>query len=83
LEALNNVARHSGVNQAWVRLRFETGALELEVEDHGTGITMQPGKRGLGLVALRERAQLLNGALEFLRPPGGGTLVRLKVPVEN
>ncbi len=82
-EALNNVARHSGVSQAWVRLRFEAGALELEVEDHGTGITTHPEKRGLGLVALRERAQLLNGAVEFVRPPGGGTLVRLKVPVEN
>jgi signal transduction histidine kinase len=82
-EALNNVARHSGAKQAWVRLRFQTGALELEVEDHGTGIEVQPGKRGLGLVALRERAQLLNGAVEFLRPNEGGTLVRLKVPVEN
>jgi signal transduction histidine kinase len=82
-ESLNNVARHSGVTEAWVRLRFESGALELEVEDHGSGIAMQPGKHGLGLVALRERAQLLNGTVEFLRPHEGGTLVRLRVPVEN
>ena len=37
-EALNNVARHSGSRQAWVRLRFEPDALELEVEDHGKGL---------------------------------------------
>lgn len=82
-EALNNVARHSGAAEAWVRLRFQPQGLELEVEDHGKGITEQPGKRGLGLVALRERAELLNGSVEFLRPREGGTLVRLKVPVQN
>ncbi len=82
-EALNNVARHSGAMEAWVRLSFHSGALQLEVEDHGTGIAIQPEKRGLGLVALRERAQLLNGTVEFLRPPAGGTLVCLKVPPEN
>jgi len=31
---------------------------------------------------MRERAELLNGKLEFLDPPGGGTLVRLSVPKE-
>jgi len=82
-EALNNVARHSGAGEAWVRLRFQPGVLELEVEDHGTGIAISPGKRGLGLVALRERAELLNGAVELVRPREGGTLVRLKVPRGN
>ncbi len=41
-EALNNVARHSGAKQAWVRLRFQPGALELEIEDHGKGFTPRP-----------------------------------------
>src|SRR6185436_15371089 len=36
-EALNNVARHSGADRAWVRLKHEAGVLELEVEDHGKG----------------------------------------------
>ena len=55
-EALNNVARHSGSQQAWVRLRFEPDVLELEVEDHGKGFGGAPARRGLGLVAMRERA---------------------------
>ena len=37
-EALSNVARHSGTDRAWVRLRIDAGALELEVEDHGKGL---------------------------------------------
>jgi len=51
------------------------------VEDHGGGFHLN-GKRGIGLVAMRERAELLNGKLEFLHPPGGGTLVRLSIPKE-
>jgi len=82
-EALNNVARHSGAHGAWVRLRFLPNGLELEVEDHGRGFVSQPAKAGIGLVAMRERAELLGGKIEFLEPPEGGTLVRLKVPLEK
>jgi signal transduction histidine kinase len=82
-EALNNVARHSGAHGAWVRLRFLPNGLELEVEDHGKGFVSQPAKTGIGLVAMRERAELLGGKIEFLQPPEGGTLVRLKVPLEK
>jgi signal transduction histidine kinase len=80
-EALSNVARHSGVADAVVRLRFEAGRLVLEVEDHGRGLDAATARRGLGLVAMRERAALVGGTLEFLRPPHGGTLVRLMVPM--
>ena len=82
-EALNNVARHSGAHKAWVRLRFAEDMLELEVEDHGSGFAPQSVKKGIGLVAMRERAELLGGTLEFSRPPDGGTLLRLKVPVDK
>ena len=64
-----------------MRLRFREQSLELDVEDHGSGFQSN-GKRGIGLVAMRERAELLNGKLEFLHPHGGGTLVRLSVPKE-
>lgn len=80
-EALNNVARHSGAKQAWVRFRFTPSGLELEVEDHGKGFVPGHSRQGLGLVAMRERAELLDGTLSF-RPPssGSGTLVCLEVP---
>jgi signal transduction histidine kinase len=79
-EALNNVARHSGARQAWVRLRFEPEALQLEVEDHGTGMNNNGARQGIGLVGMRERAELLEASLEFSPPLEGGTLVRLRVP---
>ncbi|HVA71626.1 MAG TPA: sensor histidine kinase [Candidatus Limnocylindrales bacterium] len=79
-EALNNVARHSGAREAWVRLRYLPDTLELEIEDHGAGLGAQGKRTGIGLVAMRERAVLLNGVVEFVRPSQGGTLVRLRVP---
>ena len=79
-EALNNIVRHSGSREAWVRLRFLTSQLELDVEDHGAGFESQKSKPGIGLVAMRERAQLLEAAIEISRLPQRGTLVRLIVP---
>jgi signal transduction histidine kinase len=81
-EALNNVARHSGAKQAWVRLRFLPSALELEVEDHGVGFSERPARHGIGLVAMRERSELMGGKLVFSRPAEGGTLLHLSVPKE-
>src|SRR5262245_21797357 len=81
-EALSNVARHSGSDRAYVRLRFSATGLELEVEDHGKGLTPVAGRHGLGLVAMRERAEIVGGTLEVLRPASGGTLVRLIVPLK-
>lgn len=79
-EALNNVARHSGARQAWVRLCFEPEALQLEVEDHGKGLPNNGARQGIGLVGMRERAELLSATLQFSHPLEGGTLVRLRVP---
>lgn len=83
-EALNNLARHSGSPVAMVRLRFPGGRLQLEVEDRGSGIPEKrngAARRGIGMVAMRERAELLHGNFEVLRPDPGGTLVRLDVPL--
>jgi len=83
-EALNNLAKHSQSSLAWVRVDFSPGRLHLEVEDRGVGLPANRSagvRRGIGMVAMRERAELLRGKIEFLRPPEGGTLVRLDVPL--
>ncbi len=82
-EAVNNVARHSEAKQAWVRLRFLPATLELEVEDHGAGFSGRPAKQGIGLVAMRERSELMGGRIVFSTPASGGTLLHLTVPREK
>jgi len=82
-EALNNVARHSGAREAWIRLQFEPAALILEIEDHGKGFRPTEGQTGIGLVAMRERAEILGGSVRVSPFPTGGTLVHLRVPREQ
>jgi signal transduction histidine kinase len=82
-EALNNMTRHSKATTAWVHLRYLPSALELEVEDNGMGLKSSSNGFGMGMVAMRERAELLGAELEIGAGPRGGTRVDLKVPREK
>jgi signal transduction histidine kinase len=82
-EALNNVTRHSGASEAWVRLKFSETHLAVEVEDHGKGFFPDKTQRGIGLVAMRERAELIGGTILVTGAGTAGTIVRLSVPRGN
>jgi signal transduction histidine kinase len=82
-EALNNMVRHADVKEAWVRLNFLLRQLEVSVEDHGKGFVREAGQRGIGLVAMRERAEIIGGTLTVSPVAGGGTLVHLEIPREK
>jgi signal transduction histidine kinase len=83
-EALSNAAKHSGSPDAWVRITCAAGHLDLAIEDRGTGISRHSSAadpvRGLGMVSMRERAELIGGEFEVARGAGGGTIVHLHVP---
>ena len=79
-ETLNNIVRHSKCSSASVRLILTSDHLRLEVEDHGVGVA-KGASGGLGLIAMRERADILQGKLEFSQPEEGGTRVTLDVPL--
>jgi len=82
-ESLTNVARHSGAKHAWAVLEAANGALVLEIEDDGRGITLaeMAKSRSLGVKGMRERVLYLGGDLEVSRAPRGGTRVRARVPL--
>jgi signal transduction histidine kinase len=83
-EALSNVVKHSRANAVVVRFAADGDRLLLEIEDNGAGFSSGAGAaRGLGLVAMRERAQLIHGALTIEQPQAGGTVVRLEAPIMN
>jgi signal transduction histidine kinase len=80
-EALTNTLKHAGEAHARVLLRYAPDALEIEVADDGRGDLGVGGDGGQGLIGMRERVQLFGGTLESGPRPGGGFLVRARLPV--
>ena len=82
-EALTNALRHAGGASARVVVRYDPGAVELEVADDGPGLPEDPeASGGHGLIGMRERVQLFGGELEAGPRPGGGFLLRARLPSE-
>ena len=89
-EATNNARKHANAAHVWVRLRpFETGIALLEIEDDGLGfdvaaVNKSYDTRGsLGMVNLRERAELVNGLLNIDSAPGKGTRIQVYIPLSE
>jgi signal transduction histidine kinase len=82
-EALTNALRHAGGASARVVVRYDPDAVELEVADDGPGPPEDPeASGGHGLIGMRERVQLFGGELEAGPRPGGGFLLRARLPSE-
>lgn len=82
-EALTNVRKHARANHVEIRLEEHDGGVLVRVEDDGVGISAEtngspPGH--LGMVAMRERAELAGGWSRVTSDPGGGTVVEVWVP---
>ena len=85
-EALANVARHADARRVIVRLKHQGHRLVLTVRDDGKGLTPEAQHAGgLGLVTMRERAELMQGELTVRAMPGKGTEVRvaLRAPAQQ
>lgn len=81
-EALTNVARHAAASRCDIALRLADGpALELTVQDDGIGIAEEM-TAGVGMLSLRERAAELGGVCSVSSPAGGGTVVRVRLPLD-
>lgn len=86
-EALSNTAKHAHAQNVTVRIdRYAGGTVVAHVEDDGIGfipakyLCAQDGLRGVGLLGMRERAELLGGSVTIDSTPGRGTRLRVEVP---
>jgi signal transduction histidine kinase len=88
-EALTNVLKHAAANAVSLVVRRESSGVHLTVEDDGRGfdndaLLQAPGTDiGLGLIDIRERADLLNGAVTLESRPGSGTTVHVYIPLRE
>ena len=89
-EAIFNIAQHSRAESSIISLEFAKKTVKLTIEDDGIGfdagrvgeLFVKPdGKRGLGLLGIKERAELLGGSFAVNSEPGSGTQVTIAVPI--
>jgi signal transduction histidine kinase len=81
-EALGNVAAHSGVRRATLRVSRRAGVVEVEVSDGGCGFDRGRAWGGLGLAGMSERVRLLRGTFVVESRVGAGTRIRAWLPVD-
>jgi signal transduction histidine kinase len=83
-EALTNVLRHAGAARARVDVRHEDGSLAIEVSDDGRGLAAMAAsdRSGHGIVGMQERVACYGGTLHTGPRPGGGFVVRARIPYE-
>jgi signal transduction histidine kinase len=78
-EALANVRRHSAARNVEVGLRTDDQAILIGVSDDGRGFDPGSAGAGVGLSAMRERAEGLGGDFEVRSRPGRGTEITVRI----
>lgn len=82
-ETLTNIARHAQAKSASILVERRGDLVRAIVEDDGIGfdVSTSQGERHLGLLGMRERAELLNGTLTIESSPNGGTSIFIEIPL--
>ncbi len=84
-EAVNNIARHAEAETASITLGFRDDRFTAHIEDDGQGfdyeqvMSSREGQRGLGLLGMKERVELLGGILSINSRPGLGTEIDVEI----
>ena len=84
-EALQNISMHSNASQANVLLNYSSKTLKITVMDNGRGFDPSnvdnERESHLGLIGMRERAEIIGGQLKIQSSLGDGTVVEVTVPI--
>ncbi len=81
-ESLTNIGRHTKADRVTIELQQNQDQLILSITDNGEGMNIgqQDPMRGMGLQTICERAELVNGAIDFHSEQGTGSCITLQVP---
>ncbi|MEN6578060.1 MAG: ATP-binding protein [Phycisphaerales bacterium] len=87
-EALINVAKHAQASRVNVNIRKQRGVIRMEVQDDGKSFEVRDvlsakRNKGLGLLGMRERVEMVGGRFAVESSPGKGTAIRAEIPFGN
>jgi len=87
-EALTNVARHARAGTVSVHIRELPNAINMQIHDDGRSFDVErllnaKKSKRMGLLGMRERAEMVGGTFEIESAPGHGTTVTARIPFRN
>jgi signal transduction histidine kinase len=82
-EQLNNIVKHAAAQNVWMKLCEKKGEFILEIKDDGKGFSSMQGKKGIGILNIKNRAELFNGKAELFSEPGCGCLLVVSFPISS
>lgn len=80
-EQLNNIVKHSGAQNVWIKLYEKDKEFLLEIKDDGKGFNSLETRKGIGILNIKNRAELLNGRAELFSEPGCGCVLIVSLPL--
>jgi len=86
-EAISNVKRHANEKNVWLTAIRRGDEFQVAIKDDGKGfdlaeVEISYDRRGkLGLLNMRERAEMIRGRLSIESAPGEGTTITLDIPL--
>ncbi len=88
-EAINNILKHADASHVSVSLYYRKNVVKIRVKDDGKGFAVEEAisskdkPRGLGLISMSERVELVNGIFDIRSGSGFGTEINIQVPVKS
>lgn len=80
-EGLTNAAKHSRAENVRISIRQGKAAVRVSIEDDGVGFDVEDPSEGLGLLGMRERAEMMGGELSITAAQGSGTEIEAVLPL--
>jgi PAS domain S-box-containing protein len=86
-ESFFNIAKHSAATHVRVKLLCDESLFKMIIEDNGRGfeldefLSREPSRRGLGLVGMTERAEMIGGKFHLESKSGTGTTIEVHIPL--
>jgi signal transduction histidine kinase len=88
-EAVSNITRHTKAKNAAISLYFKKNLIQVNIKDDGQGFDVEEAissknrPRGLGLLGMKERVELVRGTLSIRSRAGSGTQINIEIPLKH
>jgi len=86
-EALNNVVKHASATTVNITFELDKLILKLSISDDGIGfdviktLQLPDIQRGLGLIGMHERVEMIGGSINIISKPVKGTKLVIQLPI--